>query len=783
MRVLTILLSAALLIAPAAVSQDLYDPDTVRDIYLTFSQPNYWTQLENNYSSKTDIEADMTVDGVTYPRVGVRFRGNTSYRRLPAGSEKKSFNIELDSFVPGQSLLGYEHLNLNNGYSDPTFMREFMMYMLCRRYMAAPKCNFVRLHLNGQYWGIYVNVQQPNSDMMREWFRSDDGNRYRSAPHGNHSQGALIYLGNSPSNYSSIYEFKKGDGTDLVQLIDTLNNTPSNLVRTNLPKIWNVDTGFWYIACNNIMLQLDSYIGSGKDHSHYHDPVHGDFHIHPFDVNEILGAQGLGQGGGATTSPYLNSTSAGKPAFSTPMSVPDWNARYTAHYREVLEGSFGWSNLQPIIQKYQSLIASDVAADTKKLYSTAAFTQNVTQNIPNGRNPIYGLKPLIDSRETYLSNLASLTAARPTLSALAAWPANPTFQDSINVSATMSSNTTAATLFFRAKGPFIETPMFDDGQHGDGAAGDGVWGAIIPPQAGASIVDYYVGGHTSTNVWRFLPKTAEFQAPSFFVSASHPVVINEFLADNDTVEVDPNGEFDDWVELHNTGTTSYDLTGHYLSDDLANPKKWQFSAGTTISAGGFLRVWCDEQGSQGPLHSNFKLSKDGEQIGLFDTDANANQALDAIVYGAQKSDRSFGRIPDGGDTQAFIYTPSGNSPIHSLARPAVRYDHRRTGNPNNFDLRFSGSTQTSSTASFDLSNGPASGSGLVAIGLKPGLLDIPGIGPLALDPTALFTASVSLDANGDGSWTISVPASINGANLFFQGFATTGFSNALTVQF
>ena len=60
-----------------------------------------WTQLEQNYNSRTDMEATMIVDGVTYPRVGARFRGNTSYRWLPAGSQKKSFNVTMDAFIQG----------------------------------------------------------------------------------------------------------------------------------------------------------------------------------------------------------------------------------------------------------------------------------------------------------------------------------------------------------------------------------------------------------------------------------------------------------------------------------------------------------------------------------------------------------------------------------------------------------------------------------------------------------------------------------------------------------
>jgi hypothetical protein len=60
-----------------------------------------------------------------------------------------------------------------------------------------------------------------------------------------------------------------------------------------------------------------------------------------------------------------------------------------------------------------------------------------------------------------------------------------------------------------------------------------------------------------------------------------------------------------------------------------------------------LVVWADSQPQQGPLHTNFALSKSGEAIGLFDTDANLNQVIDSFAFGPQDDDVTFGRLPDG----------------------------------------------------------------------------------------------------------------------------------------
>ena len=207
-------------------SQGLYDPSIIRTIDLTFSQANYWQQMQQNYQSQTNITADMTVDGVLYPNVGVRFKGQTSYFQIP-NEDKKSFNISLDFVDADQELMGYETLNLQNCYQDRSFLREFIYQHQLRKHIPAAKSAFVRLSINGQDWGIYPNVQQLNADFLKEWFFSKDGTRWRADdPNGTGGPGgggpggggggpggpqwgsgttALNYLGNDTTLYQQHY--------------------------------------------------------------------------------------------------------------------------------------------------------------------------------------------------------------------------------------------------------------------------------------------------------------------------------------------------------------------------------------------------------------------------------------------------------------------------------------------------------------------------------------------------------------------------------------------------
>ncbi|KAA3611920.1 MAG: hypothetical protein DWQ01_07500 [Planctomycetota bacterium] len=126
------------------------------------------------------------------------------------------------------------------------------------------------------------------------------------------------------------------------------------------------------------------------------------------------------------------------------------------------------------------------------------------------------------------------------------------------------------------------------------------------------------------------------------------VRVNEAMADNDATLRDEAGEFEDWVELYNYGASPVDLSGMYLSDQPGTPKQWQIPAGTVLSPGEFLLFWCDNDLWQGSLHTNFKLSKDGDEgVYLFDTDANDNRWLASLHLPRSFSDQSFGMFPDG----------------------------------------------------------------------------------------------------------------------------------------
>ena len=161
--------------------------------------------------------------------------------------------------------------------------------------------------------------------------------------------------------------------------------------------------------------------------------------------------------------------------------------------------------------------------------------------------------------------------------------------------------------------------------------------------------------------------------------AGGQVVINEFLAGNTSVNLDPDYvNYSDWIELKNESDSPQDLGGMYLSDDLSRPRRWRFPRGTSIEPFGYLVVFADGRNTgKEALHTDFGLGLGGEQIGLFDADGGA---LDTLTYGPQYPDVSCARgRADGSPARQYFAAPTpgaANGPAasaHPIVSPAVAF--------------------------------------------------------------------------------------------------------------
>ncbi len=656
----------------------LYDAALLRTWSLTFTQANFSNQMVLGRTYGTNAYCrQLTLDnGATNQHIGARFRGNTSFTGTGGGGPgstssspvKKSIALELSFVNTNADLMGYDNINLNNAYGDETIMRETVYFNVMRQYAVCPAGCLAQIYINGANWGVYSCAQQQDGTLINEYFPSNDGDRFRAA--NMDGSAAFTYLNTTnTSSYTTHYELKHTSVSTalawqrFVNAIYVFNTTPAATLRDKAEDVIGVDRWLWFLVLENLFVDEDSYWSKGSDYILYFEPETGRVHPIEHDGNEALTAA---LNINYTLSPVYGATMTSRPVLYRLLSNTELRQRYLAHMRTVLEETFDPAAMTGLISGYHTRSIAAIVADPKKGYTTmSTYT-----------NDLNSLKAFITNRCNYLKTHTELTPLQPNINAVYG-PTNAVYATNAgwitaDVSANGSSGLGSVWLYHRGKsyGRFAWTQMYDDGAHHDGAASDGIFGAATTNYPAGTKVRYYIEarGANAAQAARFSPAHAEEETYNYHVAlttaASTPVVINELMADNETTVTDPQGEYEDWIELHNMTDAPVDMAGRYLSDESGNMRKWQFPAGTTIPANGYLVVWADEDTTATPgLHASFKLGKSGETLYLTDTDANLNQVLDSITYGPQTTDVSYGRSAADADLWSTM-TPTPNAANH-----------------------------------------------------------------------------------------------------------------------
>ena len=373
-------------VVPVSASVPFYDPATLRTLFIDFADADWEEQMAAFKDTDVEVPATLTVDGRAYHDVDFSFRGASSFMMVPEG-RKRSLNVTLDNVHKDQDIAGYNSLNLLNSHEDPSFLRSVLYLDAARDYLPAAKANWVRVVINGENWGVYVNVQQVDKPFLAEWFTTKSGTRWK-VPGSPNGRGGLEYLGPDAAAYKQIYEIKGADDPKawaaLAELTRVLNETPPAALERALAPILDVDNVLRFLALENVFVNNDGYWARASDYNIYRDSS-GRFRLIPHDTNETFpvraaggfgGRGGFGRGGDATLDPLVGIDDASKPLRSKLLAVPAFRTRYLAHVREIAAKWLDWKTLEPMVRRSQTLIAAEVEADTKRLDDYDAFERS-----------------------------------------------------------------------------------------------------------------------------------------------------------------------------------------------------------------------------------------------------------------------------------------------------------------------------------------------------------------------------------------------------------------------
>jgi hypothetical protein len=393
----------------------LYDVQVLRTFFLEFENSDWEQELADFRHTDVDVPARLIVDGQSYRDVGVRLHSSSDGSKRAEG-RKPALHLSFDLVNDDQQLGGYRAINLLNSYDDPTFMRTVLYDQIAREFIAAPKANFARIVINGESFGLYVSAQPFNKDFTRDCFRASKGIRWKVS-----GRGAFTYLGPEAKDYRKVYELKSKESekawADLIHLCRVLNETPVEQLEQALQPLLDIDGTLKFLALENALVNRDGQWGRSTGYGIYQDEK-GRFHLIPGSGNESFRAAdkvGWKKAGGVQLDAFAGADNPKKPLLSKLLGVASLKTRYAGYVRGIAQEWLDWQKLGPLLEKYQTLVSSDVKTDTHKLYSTDAFSRGIAQDraeesFSDWRRSI-DLKRFIEQRRQFLLNHPAISKA------------------------------------------------------------------------------------------------------------------------------------------------------------------------------------------------------------------------------------------------------------------------------------------------------------------------------------------------------------------------------------
>lgn len=667
-RVLLIFLFSGYILADD--SWKVYDDTEIAIINITIDEEDLeWIYNGENVESDSlhlaTIHFQNSYLDETIDSIGFRLRGNTS--RVAA---KKSFKVDFNHFISGRDFYGVEKLNLNGEHNDPSIVRSKLSWDIFQGIgMVSSRAAHTKLYINGEYFGLYISVEQIDDTFLSRNFDNDNGNLWKCL-----WPADLTYRGDDPEDYFPYYDDKRPyelktnrddyDYSKLARFIRVLNQTPDSL-----ELVLDIKEAMQYFTINILSGGWDDYRFLRNNYYLYHDPSDDLIHWIPYDYDNTHSIDWFDIDW-STIDPYTYSVidDDGRPLTEYLFSQDRYKNLLSHFLQFYVEQYFDLDSLGSDMNGHIDQLYSAVEEDAYRTmdygFTIEDFSNSFGYDFQNSHVK-QGIMEFYQNRKESLDEQIEFIPGPPIIYEAEKKPNIDILGDTVEISASIFGSPTYFHLFFLREGQtsWNSTPMiFDPDTLSHLIEDQDMWkGNFIPDSAG----NYYwylfatsEEGSERYPVYDFM----EFEVINNVVS--QPVIINEILAKNASINTDENGEFDDWVELWNYSDISVDLSSHFLTDKYDNLTKWQFpDSNVVLGAEGFLLIWCDEDQDQGSYHTNFKLSSSGEFLALVLPDGET--ILDSITFPAQSEDISFGRVV-GNEDQWIFMSPSPADPNVSL---------------------------------------------------------------------------------------------------------------------
>ena len=465
-------------------------------------------------------------------------------------------------------------------------------------------------------------------------------------------------------NERRVYQLKTNkeadDYSDLAHFINVLNNTPNDELVCKLEEVFNVYDYLKVIASDILMGNWDGPIYNKNNFYLYHNTTSGKIEYIPYDLDNTYGIDWYGIDWGKRNIYNWSRNGEARPIYTKIMENDELRNQYSYYINKLITSTINLDSLNDALINRRGMLFPYIVKDN--YYSLDyGFTPSDFMNsiwTAYGKHVKYGISEYLAERKSTILVQVEKKQMQPVIKYIKHQKISGS-EVQILAFVEVKNQPAGVSVEYSNDGSIWKTvTMFDDGNHNDGKAGDLIYGALITGLDSENETVYQIFAEDANNNNKLMP-CEPIVIPA---NANTPLLfINEFMASNNSTIADEQGNYSDWIEIYNGSEEGIWLGDKYLSDNLGSPSKWQMPE-FTLGSQMFVLFWADGNPANGDFHTNFKLSKNGEEIGIF-TEDHAN--IDEITFGAQTTDISYGRQQDGNIPWVFFDTPTpgaSNSP-------------------------------------------------------------------------------------------------------------------------
>ncbi len=435
-------------VSPAAGSGDPkvnpFDTTRIATVRIVMKDSD-WAALKANAYAKDYYKADFWFDDELVTDVAVRTKGNASLMETVAwDSNRFPFAIDFNLFNRARTFHGMKKVHFNNGWSDPTLLRDVISYeIFAKMGVPSPRASLVDLCVNNMHLGVYTMAEAVDQALLQRYFNDASGNLYKpevasarldwteknaykgftifgmpqaqtpeenplfglnigggpfldilkaldavdSFPaftSANESQAVLMAM---PRNLLEGAGLKTNqddpDYSGLFKLLDVLNNEPDATFPQEIEKILDVDKALKFFAVSACIVHLDNYIGIG--HNMYMYEVDGKFSLIPWDLNMTFGTFNGGIRKNGIINYYIDEPTTGPmkrfPLVNRLLSYQPYLDKYHRYMQELLDGPFSLDVVLPRVDQLADMIRPYVKADTEAFYTYEDWERCLTEDL------------------------------------------------------------------------------------------------------------------------------------------------------------------------------------------------------------------------------------------------------------------------------------------------------------------------------------------------------------------------------------------------------------------